>query len=332
MTKVNYSAWLIDARDFSDAWTDISKLLFFAKYAILAPSGHNSQPWRFSSNGESMLLKVDSGQKLPYSGIRANEPWVSLGSCLAILRLAAKGFGYNVSVDYVLTGDLVAAIKLAGKVSSDSSLLQAITHRVSNRNYYITESLPETLIENLARSESDKASAYIISERKDIAFVADLTAKATLSTFADTDFRTELSEWVRNNRTKKHDGMPGFVQGIPTPMSMFAKHVIKRFNVAKGQAKKDSTRILRSGNLIIITVRDLSHISLVKGGEMYARICVLAQQKGIATAGSGAATFDPATNKELHKRFNLPGQPIAIIRLGKTRRSQNIHHAGHYQW
>lgn len=318
MAKINYAAWSVDSKQFSERWSDARKLQFFAQYAILAPSGHNTQPWRFSFDRDTLLLKADYNRRLPYSGVQANEPYVSLGACLSVLQLAARGFGYELSIDYVLRDDVIASVKITSKTAADPGLLEAITQRVSNRNNYETKNLPEALLKKITKSQFKGVSAQIISSASDIKYIADLTTQATLTTFSDKEFRSELSKWVRNNVTRQHDGMPGFVQGIPTPPSLLARHIVKRLDVSKDQAKKDSSRVLNSGNLIIVTIQNPNEAGLMDGGRVYAQICVLAQQQNIATTGIGAAIIDPKTTTAMIKRFSLPGKPIAIIRLGRT--------------
>ena len=318
MAKSNYAAWQINPNSFSDDWDDSEKLKFFARYAILAPSGHNTQPWRFTTKGTNLVLEAERSRHLPYSGVQANEPYVSLGACLGTLELAARGFGYKLAIHYDLMGDQVASISLAGKVAAEASLLEAITQRVSNRNFYDEAPLPAPFLKTIAATESPQVSMLILNDRQDLEYVAKLTTEATLTTFADQAFRNELSKWVRNNITRQADGMPGFVQGIPTPVSLFARHVIKRLDVSKDQAKKDSSRVLHSSSLAVITIRDTSHAALLDGGRTYARLCILAQQQGVATTGVGAAIIDPDTTKEITAKYQLPGKPIAIVRMGKT--------------
>ncbi len=318
VAKANYSAWHINSKDFSDAWPDVKKLGFLTRYAVLAPSGHNTQPWRFKFDGKTMILKADYNRQLPYSGIQANEPFVSLGACLGILELAAKGFGYKLTTQYVLQDDVVATINISGRTPADPSLLDAITRRVSNRNPYQTDPLPSSILKQVIPARLPEVSTQIISDKDGISYIARLTTEATLKTFADKEFRAELSKWVRNNITKQPDGMPGFVQGIPTPVSLFARHIIKRLDVSKDQAKKDSSRVLYSANLVIVTVSNPSDAALMNGGRTYAHICTLAEQQHVASAGVGAAIIDPETTKDLIRKFDVSGKPIAIIRLGKA--------------
>jgi len=44
MSAPNYGAWEIDLGEFSQAWGPAQMLRFFARFAVLAPSGHNTQP------------------------------------------------------------------------------------------------------------------------------------------------------------------------------------------------------------------------------------------------------------------------------------------------
>ena len=45
--KENYRAWEIKEGDFPRGGSMREKLEFLVRYAILAPSSHNAQPWKF---------------------------------------------------------------------------------------------------------------------------------------------------------------------------------------------------------------------------------------------------------------------------------------------
>lgn len=316
--KPNYSAWTISADTFDHAWSAAQKLQFFTKYAVLAPSGHNSQPWAFDTNGDTLLLRFDSRRRLNYSGIAANEPYVSLGACLSTLKLAAEGFGYALSADRSPGDSVFAAVRISHQIPADTTLLDAILRRVSNRNLYRVDSLSTELVSHIIGEQQSDVQAYVFTKRVDIERFSNWTEEATQRVMGDVAFRSELSDWVRNNLTRQYDGMPGFTQGIPTPVSLVATYMIKRIDISKSQAKKDSKRVLNSGALAVLAVRDSNEISLTDGGEAYARICVRAQQNRIATSGVAAAILDETTKREITENYGIEGRPIALIRLGVT--------------
>ncbi len=318
MVKNNYQAWHIRASEFAEEWSDSKKLQFFAKYAILAPSGHNTQPWHFISDGQTLILKADPARHLPYSGTKAAEPFISLGCCLAAMDLAANGFGYRLQITYKNKGDSAATIKISDRTTPDSSLLKAIVHRTSNRNSYHTEGLPTEILQNIVKTNLRDVDTHIISTKIDIDFVAQQTAAATIKIMSDPKFRLELSKWVRNNATRKYDGMPAFAQGMPMPPSLIAKHVVKNIDVSKVQAKKDAQRVTHSADLVILMIKNQNQAAFLDAGRLYAHICILAQQQGISTSGVGASVIDPEIRQTIKDHFKLPYQPVAIIRLGKS--------------
>jgi len=98
VTKGNYTAWEVDDRAFSRDLPNHEKLLHFARYALLAPSGHNAQPWQIRVQGDAIHLAAEPDRCLRHSGNLASEPDISLGCLLEVLHLASRGFGYELEV------------------------------------------------------------------------------------------------------------------------------------------------------------------------------------------------------------------------------------------
>jgi hypothetical protein len=319
MTKPNYSAWIIDQQKFSDDWTDKEKLLFFAKYAVLAPSGHNTQPWKVQVSNDALYLKYNHDRDLPLSGKRAAEPFVSIGSFTETFVLAGKAFGYSIDVLESDEKDVAAILKLSDVTKRQVSLASAITQRTSNRNPYdITTELDQTTIQRIVDNPFEDCEIFVTQSKKDIAFLAEQTSQATITIMREPAFRKELSKWVRNNKTGQYDGMPGFVQGIPTPPSFLAKYVVRHLDISKTQAKTDARRVLVSPAVIILQAKEPTPQAFTHIGRLYARVCILAQELGLATSGVGAAAIDPTTKQNVKEYFNLAYQPTAMIRIGKA--------------
>lgn len=65
--KSNFKAWDVKIEDFFNLKTSNEKLRFLLNFAVLAPSSHNSQPWRFEV-GEGMIkIFPDLSRRLPES-------------------------------------------------------------------------------------------------------------------------------------------------------------------------------------------------------------------------------------------------------------------------
>lgn len=95
--------WKVSADDFPADGYASDQLEFLLAYAVLAPSNHNTQPWRFRVNASNVELLADR-----HRAIRAIDPYdreltLSCGAALYNLRVAAEYFGHRYSVELLPT-------------------------------------------------------------------------------------------------------------------------------------------------------------------------------------------------------------------------------------
>jgi hypothetical protein len=57
--------YMIDESEFAAVHTLEEKAKFLLRYAVLAPSGHNAQPWQFGLTGDGVLVYADYSRRLP---------------------------------------------------------------------------------------------------------------------------------------------------------------------------------------------------------------------------------------------------------------------------
>ena len=110
------------------------KLRFLVGYAILAPSGHNTQPWLFGLSQEALCLYADRPRALPAVDPEDRELTISGGAALGTLRIALHHFGYAGQVERFPTPqdpDLLARICLGSELQP--SPFEAIPRRHTNR-------------------------------------------------------------------------------------------------------------------------------------------------------------------------------------------------------
>ena len=95
-----YSAWNVDEYDFPRQGTLEEKLKFLLNYAVLAPSLHNSQPWKFTVHAAEIRVHADLTRQLRVADPDARELYISVGCALENLLTAATYFGLSASVAY----------------------------------------------------------------------------------------------------------------------------------------------------------------------------------------------------------------------------------------
>jgi hypothetical protein len=122
---VQKDAWSISSTQFPTTGTPAEKLHFLVGYAVLAPSGHNTQPWLFGLSQEALCLYTDRTRALPAVDPEDRELTISGGAALGTLRIALHHFGYAGQVERFPTPqdpDLLARICLGSERATTLSL------------------------------------------------------------------------------------------------------------------------------------------------------------------------------------------------------------------
>lgn len=72
---------------------------------MLAPSSHNTQPWRFCTSGDRVELYADRTRALPFNDPEDRELTISCGCALMNTRVAAAEAGLAMSAEVLPSPD-----------------------------------------------------------------------------------------------------------------------------------------------------------------------------------------------------------------------------------
>ena len=198
--EASLDAWNIKESDFPPMAAQEEKLTFLLNYAILAPSSHNSQPWKFNVTNDRILVFADKSRRLQVADADQRELYISLGCALENLIVAADHFGYNSSVAYFPGAkDLVAEVVLqpAANSSGDPRLFSAILSRQTNRNPYEPRAISQADLETIKSLSSDAdVSIFITSDPAVKKGFQDLVVQANGIQYSDAEFKSELGHWL----------------------------------------------------------------------------------------------------------------------------------------
>ncbi len=113
----NFSQWNTSEGEFPRGGNNMDNLKFFLKYAILATSSHNTQPWIFRiTTGNTIKLYADRTRAMPVVDPEDRELSISCGAVLFNLQLAISYFGYDYETKFLPYGnshDLLATVNVA---------------------------------------------------------------------------------------------------------------------------------------------------------------------------------------------------------------------------
>ena len=80
--STHLDAWHVAAEAFPRTGPVEEQLRFLAGYAILAPSIHNTQPWKFRIHGPTLDLYADRERALPVA-----DPWERTLVILSLIHI-----------------------------------------------------------------------------------------------------------------------------------------------------------------------------------------------------------------------------------------------------
>src|SRR5689334_3569460 len=101
MSGLNKKVWDVEEQEFPRGAPIETQLWFLLRYAILAPSSKNSQPWRFAVEGNQVELTAALDQRQPIADPEDRELYISLGCALENLLVAAEQFGFHHGIRYL---------------------------------------------------------------------------------------------------------------------------------------------------------------------------------------------------------------------------------------
>src|SRR5690242_4977944 len=121
------------------------------RIATLAPSTHNTQPWRFRLRGAAIDLLADRARAMPVADPDGRELTISCGAALFYLRLAVAHADANPRVMLFPDArdpDLLATVTLgdpAERSLAECELFAAIPRRRTDRRPFAHDLIPAGL-------------------------------------------------------------------------------------------------------------------------------------------------------------------------------------------
>jgi hypothetical protein len=295
------AAWDVKENDFPANGSLFNQLKFLLRYAILAPSGPNTQPWKFSIKDNEISLIADLIRSLPAVDSDNRTLYISHGCALANILVAAEHFGFDYDVKYLpdgISGDRTAAINLS-KLATKSqfpNLFQEITKRHTNRMKYEDKAIDEDKIKELKDCvDRDGFKLEIMTSLEDKNAMSDILAKAHKIQLGNKAFRKELASWVRPNTSDAKDGLPGYSFGYSDFESFFGSFIFGTFDMSSSRARIETSYMKASPAVGVLSTENDDELTWIKTGVLFEIL------------------FLTATKLDI--RFDLFSQPVAIPEL-----------------
>lgn len=303
-----------------------TKIQHILGYGIEAPSGHNTQPWRFKILPSKVEVYADRTRCLPVVDPYDRELAISCGAAIGFIEVAARAFCLNTTVTYLNTSqdtDLLAEVKFSqGEAATpeELTLFEVIPNRRTNRSAFRMQAVPEGVLRR-CRELSDQfgTDLTIIEKKSDREDVAKLVSEGDKIQFEDPHFRRELAAWIHSTRSATHDGMSGAGFGLPDVLSPLGSLIIRTFDMGNGIAANDAQKIISASPVLFVfgSESDTSEAWL-NTGRALAHVLLYLTVQGVSNSYLNQPIEIEALRSELQTTTDMAGFPQLLLRIGYT--------------
>lgn len=323
MTTDSLAAWDVNESDFPKKGTTEDKLKFLLRYAILAPSGPNSQPWKFAVNTSTISIYADLKRRLPFVDPSDRTLFISVGCAISNLLVAGEHFGFQIKADYFPRGqesDLVAEAKFGreGDPSRpEEDLFPQITRRQTTKDKYeANREIDKALLCDL-QSCIDEPGFHLhyLMDKGAKMEIANLVSHAHRIQLGNKYFRSNLGEWLRNNWTTEPDGMPLYTFGVPNAIALGFPIAFKEFDLSSAVIYRDSGLINGCSALGILSSDSDDKLSWAKCGVLLEKYLLKAASHDIYASFFSQPIGLPELREEL-AGMTKKGYPQILFSMG----------------
>lgn len=322
-SAVSVSCWSIDPNAFPRHGADCDKLRFLLRYALLAPSNHNTQPWKFELYRDRVEIFADRSRSLHAIDPYDRELTISCGAALSLLRIAGEAFGCRLAIERLPDEDnsaLLAVVRIEeADETIDKAPLDAIMRRRTNRNAF--DPAPVTVEERnrlAASMQPSEVRARWVDDDEDRAQLGQIVMAADKIQFENSAFLRELAAWIRPSVTSARDGIPAHAVGISGLAAYVAPLLIRTFDLGDGKAARDEELMRRSPGIVILSTPFDTMRDWLSTGEALGALVIEAERLGLKVSYLNQPCEVAKLRFKLSLFDGVEGSPQMILRLGRA--------------
>lgn len=294
---------------------------FLVSKAVKAPSGHNTQPWKFRQNESAVEIHPNFDRRLPVVDPDDRELFVSLGCAVENLCLAAQTKGYKSAVSVGDTGVVTVSLMEKADIKTNP-LFNQIDARQTNRSVYSGEEIALDALKRLQaiRSEDGVSVHYYARQTKQFNDIEQYALRGNTHQMQNEAFKAELKSWMRFN--KKHqdqtlDGLSYAVFGAPNVPRWMAEPIMSMAVNAKAQNKADRKKIESASHLVLFTTANNTPNEWVGLGRTLQRFLLTATELEIVHSYLNQPNEEAEIATEMARILGLTGEyPTILLRIG----------------
>jgi hypothetical protein len=288
------------------------------RFASLAPSGHNTQPWRFSHRAGLVRIAANPARRTPVVDPDDHHLFVSLGCATENFVIAASAAGHHCDVVSKAIG---AELRMSATAPRTNPLLAAIPRRQSTRSRFDGRPIAGPALASLeAAAAGDGVSLRILTGSKQREAILELIVAGNDAQMDDPAFVAELKHWIRFNAPAAlahGDGLYSRCSGSPALPSWVGDRFFGMVFKKTDEDAKYVAQIRSSPGIAIFTGDNADPDHWMRVGRSFERFALQATALDIRLAMINQAVEVPAVRTELASLIGIKGKrPDLVVRFG----------------
>jgi hypothetical protein len=291
--------------------------------ATLAPSVHNTQPWRFVISNGQLDVFADPTRQLRVLDPAARQLVISCGCALFNARVTVAGAGYDDDVQRLpdpAQPHLLARVHVGSRRDEPGPLARlesVIEARQTNRRQFASDAVADEVVDELmavAAAEGARLIPIVTDEHRYA--VAQLSQEADKEEYANPAYRAELRAWTTDD-PQRRDGVPAMavprVDGLALddiPLRDFDTH-------GSGWLPSETRSSLNQCLLLLGTDTD-EPLGWLHAGEALERVLLEITRHGLVASPLTQMIENAAIRLQLRTALGLTMFPHVLLRVGRA--------------
>lgn len=351
LTLSDWNITLPDQRGFN-ALDREKRIELFARLGHLAPSTHNTQPWRFriDAAGSALSVYLDRAFVLPASDGVGRQAVISVGCAMENIVTSAVEYGMTTRAEFIpvnlrdvrtvsasQTGKkLVQLARIYFTISGGNTpkfgraLTMAMrTRRIMRAEFDQRKKIPPRIAEELERIPDGKVTQlHIVTDPVRRFGIAEFQAQADGYVIHSKKFARELGEWLLPNDSVSGLGMPGVGFGLKDAQAIRLHQGLRTGNLEPEDglrfALAGKSGIEQSPLLAFLTVARDDSMHWLQAGMDFERMFLTLERSGISVAVHAGMVEVALINRIFAATIGTTRKLAVLFRAGYVRDRANL--------
>lgn len=285
--------------------------------ARLAPSVHNTQPWRVKVVNDSFIITLDPDHTLKEGDPTGRQTIISLGIFTAAIEIGSQKT--NVKVASVDFKDKKVVMQFVNNTEFSKNFEPAklLSLRHSDRSIYTPVEVSSNFMHAISGINFPGVQIRISTNRSFIKNIADLTAKGIRMALSNPNFRKELSRYLVLPQSTKRRGITVKSLYIPYLLAILQPWMVRLGLNNGAESKLEKKRWESASGVIVITGDGDMPQYWLEAGRAYLHCSLEIERAGLSQATSAAIVEASNFHEDIEELLNINKRILSILRIGK---------------